>query len=120
MPAGADAEADVVRGRPAHDRPDVRGVERLRDRAGEHVVEARIPGLPGSGVAGLARPEQRAADGAVELVERLRRACVGREPERERSAGAHEASAPDDEPAPVVPLHGRSVDLGRSSASARG
>jgi len=53
--AGADAELYVVRDRPADDRLDVGGVERLRDCAGKHVVEARVPRLARLRVAGASR-----------------------------------------------------------------
>ena len=57
---------------PADDRLDVGGVERLRDRAGEHVVEARVPRSPRVAVPDASRTVERTAERGVELVERAR------------------------------------------------
>ena len=104
-----NGEPDVVGHGPADDRLDIGGVERLRDRAGEHVVEARVPRSSRLSVPDASRTVERTAERGVELVERARRVSLGGEPERERCSGPCQAPTADDEVAPTEPLHGRSV-----------
>jgi hypothetical protein len=114
--ARADGEPLVVRDRPAHDRLDVRRVERLRHRARQHVVEAGVPRPPRSAVSGLSGAEQRSAQRAVELVEPAGGTGLRRPAQGERGACAEKAPAPHDEVAPAVSLHGAERRAQRSIA----
>ena len=83
---------------------------RLRDRAGEDIVEACVPWSPRGAVPGAPWAQERPSKDAVELVERVERARLraAREAEAERCADG-DAPAPDDEVTPTEPLHGRSL-----------